>query len=70
MVFQAFADLLARSVHRQRGDIGAQAYRQMAAFARLEGAALLFEPSFELGAGHTLPMQQKCCIVNRNVAPY
>jgi|NGEPerStandDraft_6_1074524.scaffolds.fasta_scaffold217236_1 hypothetical protein len=68
MVLQAFSDFLAGSVHRQRGDIGAQAYNQVAALARFERAALLFEPSFELGTCHTLQIQQKCCFVNRNVA--
>jgi hypothetical protein len=40
----------------------------VAALARFERAALLFEPSFELGTCHTLQIQQKCCFVNRNVA--
>src|ERR1039458_2548449 len=68
IVLQAFADFLARSVHWQRGDLGAQVYRQVAALARFERAAPLFEPSFELGAGHTPIVRQTCCIINTTVA--
>src|ERR1035438_459136 len=52
MMLQALSDLLARSVHRQRGDIGAQAYRQVAALPRCKRASLLFEPPFEFGTCH------------------
>src|ERR1035438_5183293 len=68
IVLQAFADFLARSVHWQRGDLGAELYRQVAALAGFERTASLFEPSLEFGAGHTPIVQQTCCIINRTVA--
>jgi hypothetical protein len=52
MVLQAFSNFFARSMHGQRGDIGTQTDRQVPALAGFERAALLFEPPFELGAGH------------------
>jgi hypothetical protein len=36
----------------------------MPTLAGFEGAPLLFEPTFELGAGHTFRVQQICCTVN------
>ena len=62
MVLQAFSNFFARSMHGQRGDIGTQADRQVPALAGFKRASLFFEPSFELGAGHVLRIQQICCL--------
>jgi hypothetical protein len=66
MVLQAFSNFFARSMHGQRGDIGAQADRQVPALAGFKRASPLFEPPFELGAGHVfkdttdmLPIQRR-----------
>ena len=67
MVLQAFSNFFARSVHGQRRDIGAQADRQVPALAGFKRASLLFQPPFELGAGHIERVQQMCCIVNREM---
>jgi hypothetical protein len=69
-VLQAFSNFFARSMHGQRGDIGAQADRQVPALAGFKGASLLFEPPFELGGGHIERIQQMCCIVNRKMVLY
>lgn len=67
MVLQALSNFFARSVHGQRGDIGAQADSQVPALAGFKPAALLFEPSFELGAGQIVRLQQMCCDINKDV---
>ena len=63
-MFQAFADFLAGPMHREDGSLLAQEYLQMAAFRGFKRTAMLFEPPFELGAGHVLMIQQICCVVN------
>lgn len=55
-------------MHGQRGDIGAQADRQMPALAEFKRAFPLFEPAFELGASPMLKIQQICCLFNKHVA--
>src|ERR1035441_6578177 len=62
-VLQTFSNFFARSMHGQRGDIGAQADRQVAALAGFKRASLLFEPPFELGAGHIILRQYNRCVV-------
>jgi hypothetical protein len=67
-MLQALADLFAGPMHRDDGSKLAQVYFQMPALRGFERAALLFEPSLELGAGHISRIQQTCCIINRIVA--
>src|ERR1035438_9493664 len=47
MVLEAFSNFFARSMHGQRGQLGAQADRQVPALAGFKRAASLFEPTFE-----------------------
>ena len=63
-MLQALADFLARPMHREDGCLLAQEYLQMAALRGFKRASLLFQPTFELGAGHALRIQQICCTVN------
>jgi len=51
-MLQAFADFLVGPMHRQHGSSVAQEDSQMTALSGFKPAALLFEPAFELGAGH------------------
>ena len=67
-MLQALADLFAGPMHREDGSKLAQVYFQMAALRGFERAALLFEPSLELRAGHISRIQQTCCKINRSVA--
>ena len=67
-MLQAFADFLAGPMHGEDGYLLAQEYLQMTALRGLKRTALLFEPPFELGAGHALRIQQICCTVNMHFA--
>src|ERR1017187_6302270 len=69
-MLQAFADFLVGPMHRQHGSFVAQEDFQMTALSGFKPAALLFEPAFELGAGHMVRVQQMCCIVNRKLVLY
>jgi hypothetical protein len=51
-MLQALADLFAGPMHGDDGSEFAQVYFEMAALSGFERAALLFEPSLELRAGH------------------
>src|ERR1035438_3585084 len=68
MALQAFSDFFARSMHGQRGNVSAQAHRQVTTLAGFERAALSFKPPFEFRAGHGLRIRQIGCNVNRSVA--
>src|SRR5450631_4258100 len=66
-MLQALANFPIGSMHRKNGCPLAQEYFQMAALRRFKRAALLFEPSLELGTCQIPRIQQACREVNTSV---